>query len=160
MKVLTIILINIGIWFGTTSVAEAYSPKTDTVTVKIRGTDTDAQFDPALVEIEPGDIVRFVVREGLHTVTAYHPDNRRPLRIPEEAESFDSGLLEVGDIWTLQIKTSGVYDYFCLPHERLGHAGRIISGSVDTVPDYPGARIPDAVLKKLNDITNNTYKNQ
>lgn len=122
----------------------------DTVTVKVKGTDSDARFVPTVVKIEPGDVIQFVVQEGLHTVSAYHPDNRRPLRIPETAKSFDSGLLKAGDTWALRIEAEGVYDYFCLPHERMGHAGRILSGPVQLIPDYPKGQIPEAALKKLN----------
>jgi plastocyanin len=122
----------------------------DTLTVEVKGTDTNARFVPVVIEIQPGDVIQFVVREGLHTVSAYHPDNRRPLRIPETAESFDSGLLKAGDTWFLTIEAEGVYDYFCLPHERMGHVGRILSGSVQSIPDYPEGRIPEAALEKLN----------
>lgn len=155
MKLLTTILIVAGFCAGTTSATEVHSLDPDTVTVEVRGMDNDARFDPVVVEVEPGDVIRFVVRQGLHTVTAYHPDNRRPLRIPDGAEPFDSGLLEAGDSWTLQISTNGVYDYFCLPHERLGHVGRIISGSVDAIPGYSDDKIANAALKKLNALTSN-----
>ncbi|MDZ7805608.1 MAG: hypothetical protein U5K71_00660 [Gracilimonas sp.] len=57
----------------------------DTLTVKILGTAEDARFDPVIIQVEPGDVIRFEVIDGLHTVTAYHPDNRRPLRIPNTA---------------------------------------------------------------------------
>lgn len=119
----------------------------DTVRVEVKGTSENPRFVPAVAKVNPGDVIEFVVREGLHTVTSYHPDNRRPLRMPESAGSFDSGLLESGDSWFLDISLAGVYDYFCLPHERMGHAGRIIAGSVDAVPDYPDEGIPKAVLK-------------
>ncbi len=132
----------------------------DTILVEVKGTDTDARFEPAAVKIKPGDVLRFAVREGLHTITAYHPDNRRPLRIPETAEPFDSGLLSEGDTWMLQITVPGVYDYFCLPHEKMGHAGRIISGSIDTMPNYPAKGMPDAVLEKLNYETRNLLTKQ
>lgn len=127
-----------------------YVQRTDTVMVEVKGTDTDARFDPSVIEIQPGDVIQFLVHEGLHTVSAYHPDNRRPQRIPETAEAFDSGLLKAGDTWFLKIGTEGVYDYFCLPHERMGHVGRILSGSVQSIPDYPEGQIPEAALKKLN----------
>ena len=99
----------------------------DTVTVKVLGTDTDARFEPNVIQVRPGDTVRFEVKEGMHTVTAYHPDNRRELGIPEGAESFDSGALTAGDTWFLTITHTGEYNYFCMPHERMGHVGKIIS---------------------------------
>lgn len=140
---------------GSMYAAPSGSFDTDTLTVEIKGTDTDARFEPAVVNINPGDVIRFVVREGLHTVTAYHPDNRRPLRMPESAKAFDSGLLKQDDTWALQIADAGVYDYFCLPHERMGHAGRIIAGKDQSIPDYPDDRIPEAVLETINIATTN-----
>lgn len=132
----------------------------DTVKVDVEGTDANARFVPAVVEIQPGDVIQFVVREGLHTVSAYHPENRRPQRIPKNAQSFDSGLLKAGDTWFLRIKAEGVHDYFCLPHERIGHVGRILSGSVPSIPDYPKGQIPEAALTKLNAETTSFFTKQ
>lgn len=132
----------------------------DTTVIEVFGTDNDARFKPAAVQIQPGDVLRFEVREGLHTVTAYHPDNRRPLRIPDSAGSFDSGPLQSGDTWLLKIDEPGVYDYFCLPHERMGHAGRIISGPADRIPRYPSSGIPEAVLKEIELQTHNLLTKQ
>lgn len=132
------------------SVFAAATPS-DTLTVKVLGTAEDARFEPAVIQIQPGDVIRFEVVEGLHTVTAYHPGNRRPQRIPENARSFDSGMLTAGKIWFLTVDETGVYDYFCLPHERMGHAGRIISGSEIIIPTYDDSLIPEAVKKTLNE---------
>lgn len=122
----------------------------DTLTVKVLGIAEDARFEPVVLQIQPGDVIRFEVVEGLHTVTAYHPDNRRPQRIPEKARSFDSGMLTSGQIWFLTLEEMGVYDYFCLPHERMGHAGRILVGEIDKIPDYSGGRIPGSIIEMLN----------
>ncbi|MGM0506566.1 MAG: SCO family protein [Bacteroidota bacterium] len=97
----------------------------DTVLVRVTGTAADARFVPDLLEIRSGTTVQFQVEEGMHTVTAYHPDNRRELRIPDGAPSFDSGPLGEGDRWHLTLDTEGTYNYFCLPHERMGHKGQI-----------------------------------
>lgn len=127
-----------------------YALRSDTLTVKVLGTAEDARFEPVVLQVQPGDVIRFEVIEGLHTITAYHPDNRRPLRSPENARSFDSGMLTAGEIWFLTLEEIGVYDYFCLPHERMGHAGRIISGAEIKIPNYDDALIPKAVAEKLN----------
>ncbi|MEX0648834.1 MAG: hypothetical protein WD139_13690, partial [Balneolaceae bacterium] len=82
----------------------------DTLTVKVTGFHEDSRFEPSDLTISAGDVIRFNVVEGIHTVTAYHPDNRKPLRIPERAESFDSGPLQAGDEWHLQIKVPGEYN--------------------------------------------------
>lgn len=99
----------------------------DTVTVRVLGTHADSRFEPANLQVQTGMVIRFEVAEGIHTVTAYHPSNRRDLGIPEEAEPFDSGPLKAGDHWTLKITVDGIYNYFCLPHERMGHTGRIVT---------------------------------
>lgn len=158
MKYPTFILcIFAGLMFNQ-AMAEGTKLHTDTLTVVVEGTNVDARFEPALLQINPGDVIRFVVREGLHTITAYHPDNRRILRMPESAESFDSGPLTKGDIWYLTITEPGVYDYFCLPHEKMGHAGRIISGSDKIIPEYSKERVPEAVLQKLAFETKQFFK--
>ncbi len=99
----------------------------DTVKVYVLGTHDDSRFQPATVEVNTGSVIKFMVKQGMHTVTAYHPDNRRELGIPADAESFDSGMLVVGDAWYLTVKIDGEYNYFCLPHERMGHKGKIIA---------------------------------
>jgi len=106
--------------------AVIFRAEPDTITIEVLGTQSDSRFEPALSEVRAGDVIRFEVRKGVHTVTAYHPDNRRDLGIPEEADSFDSGVLQAGDSWLLQLTVEGEYNYFCLPHERMGHTGRII----------------------------------
>jgi len=122
---------------------------TDTLTVHVLGTAEDARFEPSVIQVQPGDVIKFEVIAGLHTVTAYHPDNRRPQRIPEDAVPFDSGMLKAGDIWFLKPEVQGVYDYFCLPHERMGHAGRLLVGNVDSLPAYSDGRIPSTVTENL-----------
>lgn len=97
----------------------------DTIVVQVLGQHEDSRFEPSMAEINPDDVIRFEVREGMHTVTAYHPDNRRDLGIPKAAESFDSGMLRAGQIWYLTLSEPGEYNYFCLPHERMGHTGKI-----------------------------------
>ncbi|MEX1212861.1 MAG: SCO family protein [Balneolaceae bacterium] len=97
----------------------------DTVLVRVTGTGADARFDPKILSVHSGATIRFQVQEGMHTVTAYHPDNRRELGIPAGAVSFDSGPLGAGQTWDLILELEGEYNYFCLPHERMGHTGMI-----------------------------------
>lgn len=95
-------------------------------------------FDPIGLLVEPGQTVRWVNEAGVHTSTAYHPANEgRPLRIPEEAEPWDSGyLVEPGEHFEVTLPVPGVYDYCCAPHEAAGMVGRIVVGE----PVGPGAR--------------------
>ncbi|WP_020402565.1 cupredoxin domain-containing protein [Gracilimonas tropica] len=128
----------------------ASATPSDTLEVLVKGTGSDARFEPVILQINAGDVIKFKVMEGVHTVTAYHPANRRPLRIPEKADSFDSGMLTAGDTWFLKLDQVGVYDYFCLPHERMGHAGRILAGTHRRAPNYEDNLLPKAVSNVLN----------
>jgi plastocyanin len=93
-------------------------------------------FDPIGVLVRPGQTVRWVVAENVHTTTAYHPKNaQHSLRIPEGATPWDSGyLVNPGAHFEVTLTVEGVYDYFCLPHEMAGMVGRIVVGQ----PEGPG----------------------
>ncbi|MFD2533009.1 cupredoxin domain-containing protein [Gracilimonas halophila] len=147
--------ISLAVLMGISMLATA--TPSDTLTVKVLGTAEDARFEPVVLQVEPGDVIRFKVIEGLHTVTAYHPNNRRPQRIPDKATSFDSGMLTAGQTWYLKLEEKGVYDYFCLPHERMGHAGRILVGEVNEIPNYPAGRIPGSIIEMLKHETEKVF---
>jgi len=98
----------------------------------------DVWFDPIGVHIMPGQTVRWVLQENVHTTTAYHPQNDlHSLRIPQGARPWDSGfLVNPGDHFDVTLTVEGVYDYFCMPHEAAGMVGRIVVGR----PGGPGAQ--------------------
>ena len=93
-------------------------------------------FDPVGIRVAPGDTIRWVLEANVHSTTAYHPSNGGfASRIPVGAEPWDSGLLtEPGQSYSVRLLVPGVYDYFCLPHELAGMAGRIVVA-------VPGARV-------------------
>ena len=87
-------------------------------------------FDPVGLLVEPGTTIRWLVKENVHTTTAYHPKNgHHSLRIPEGAIPWDSGfLVNPGDHFDVTLTVPGVYDFFCMPHEAAGMVGRIVVG--------------------------------
>jgi plastocyanin len=96
---------------------------------------TKVWFEPIGVYIEPGQTVRWIVSENVHTTSAYHPRNsNHSLRIPQNAIPWDSGFLSPGEHFELKLMTQGAYDYYCMPHEEAGMVGRIIVGR----PTGPG----------------------
>lgn len=143
--------------FVSASPVKAQALKIDTVLVKVLGTGEDARYEPRHLQINRGDVIRFEVEEGIHTVTAYHPDNRRSLRIPAEAESFDSGPLQAGSVWFLLLKKEGTYDYFCLPHEQLGHVGRTVVGTSDNSIKYDDQQLSKTIRNKLKTEDNEEF---
>jgi len=88
-------------------------------------------FDPIGLYVERGTTVRWIVRENVHTTTAYHPRNdKHSLRIPEGAMPWDSGyLVQPGEHFDVTLTVPGVYDYYCTPHEGAGMVGRIVVGN-------------------------------
>lgn len=114
-------------------------------------------FEPRGVAIGVGDTVRWVNESGVHTVTAYHPANGRPLRMPAAAEPWDSGyLVDPGATFEVVPEREGVYDFFCRPHEAAGMVVRLVvlgrEGSARIPePAYPVAwergKLPDAAAR-------------
>lgn len=85
----------------------------DLTVVALSGT----SFSPENVTIQVGDRVRWVVNDGVHTVT---PDN------PGQAGAWTgTGLMSGGEQFEHTFTTAGVYNYHCVPHESLGMTGTI-----------------------------------
>ena len=118
-------------------------------------------FDPVGLRIEPGTRVRWVNAGGVHTATAYHPDNGgRARRIPQRAEPWDSGYLtEPGETFEQRLQVPGIHDYLCRPHEAAGMVGRLLVAApgegeraVARYHEDPyGAALPPAALAALPD---------
>lgn len=120
-----------------------------------------ASFDPPVVDMAPGDTIRWTAAEGDHTVTFYHEDveiiveeaeepdeepvtESRQHRVPDDAESFDVELEDGAEAeFTPQVE--GVYDYFCRPHEGEAMVGTFVVGENDD-QDQPGLQEPDETI--------------
>jgi plastocyanin len=86
-------------------------------------------FDPVGLLIEPGQTVRWICDANVHTTAAYDPKyDHHSLRIPQNAEPWNSDFLLPGQHYEVRLAVEGVYDYFCAPHEIAGMVGRIIVG--------------------------------
>lgn len=87
-------------------------------------------FDPVGLWVPAGATVRWVLHSGVHGATAYHPRYYdKPLRIPEQAQPWDSGMMaQPGQSFSVTFTVEGVYDYYCLPHESMGMVGRLVVG--------------------------------
>mgnify|MGYP000723994995 CR=1 FL=1 len=90
--------------------------------------------------VEPGTTLRFINRDpgNSHTSTAYDPtvlDRQR--RIPAGAVAWDSDFLMPDQQFDVTLTLSGVYDFYCQPHEHAGMVGRIVVGP-PTLPGWQG----------------------
>lgn len=103
-------------------------------------------FEPQLVWMKPGGTVTWGLESGNHSVTAYHPDNDRPQRIPDDASPFDSDVLaESNPSFEHTFETPGVYDYYCRPHRANGMVGTVVVGTPDP-SGQPGLTEPQDEL--------------
>ncbi|MEF8841217.1 MAG: plastocyanin/azurin family copper-binding protein [Haloarculaceae archaeon] len=129
----------------------------DHVEVEMLSNDSGHHFHPHVAWVEPGGAVTFRNVSGAHSVAAYHPDNGKPLRIPEDAASFDSGLLNgEGQTFEHTFEGEGVYDVYCAPHEALGMIGTVLVGKPDPhgqpgLAD-PGDGLPETAAMKVDDL--------
>lgn len=96
-------------------------------------------FDPIGLFIQPGDRIRWVIKNNVHTVAAYHPTNENhSLRIPDKAKPWNSDyLVNPGDRFEMVLSVPGVYDYYCEPHEEAGMIGRIVVGEISGPGSLP-----------------------
>ncbi len=130
----------------------------DALEIGMSGTPTGSEvwFRPRGLRGRPGQAVRWVNRDAgnVHTSTAYHPANGKPLRMPAGAKPWNSDYLLPGQSFTVVFDTPGVYDYFCLPHEHAGMVGRIVVGDADAAPPYADtdARLPPAAVAGFPDV--------
>jgi plastocyanin len=86
-------------------------------------------FEPKGLLVSPGTTVTWRNDDpsNSHTTTAFHPANRdHPLRIPADAEPWNSDYLLPGETFAVTLTVPGIYDYFCIPHEMAGMVGRIV----------------------------------
>ncbi|MDY6788598.1 MAG: plastocyanin/azurin family copper-binding protein [Candidatus Nanohaloarchaea archaeon] len=100
-------------------------------------------YDSEIVHIEKGGTVKWVSERLSHTATAYTEENDYVLRVPEDAENWDSGYVNEGKSYKHTFEEEGVYDYLCIPHEGLAMVGTVVVGHPDTdYSDEPGLAKP------------------
>lgn len=91
-----------------------------TVTV---GPGGELVYDPATVEVDPGDVVRWVWDSDNHTVTVEsHPDGA------EFAGTPDREIYDTSYEYVHQFDVEGVHEYYCTPHRSAGMEGEVVVG--------------------------------
>ncbi|NIP57586.1 MAG: copper-binding protein [Gemmatimonadetes bacterium] len=87
------------------------------------------RYGPGTLRVSVGETVTWRNTSDLiHTVTA-DPEKAMDVanvRLPEGAETFDSGNLRPGETFSHTFRVPGEYVYFCIPHEAAGMVGRIV----------------------------------
>lgn len=86
-------------------------------------------FNPETITIKSGQTVQWRNTSLItHTVTADKSMAADPshVQFPQGAESFHSGDVEAGEVWSHTFDVAGTYRYVCLPHEQQGMIGTVI----------------------------------
>jgi pseudoazurin len=78
-------------------------------------------FDPPVLQIQPGDTVKFVATDRGHNTVANED------LIPEGGETWDGAINEEVEV---TLETEGVFGYYCTPHRTTGMIGLILVGDV------------------------------
>ena len=92
-----------------------------------------------------------------HTTTAFHPTNSElvggelPLRIPEGAEPWHSGMLglDAGTQYERRFAIEGVYDYLCQPHYGFGMVGRLVVGQRGPAVTHALSDLPESAREHM-----------
>jgi uncharacterized repeat protein (TIGR01451 family) len=99
-----------------------------------------AGFDPALLEVEAGAVVKWInVDAEAHTTTSFTPTveytgdiTMRAVRNLRSSDGWDSGLLNPGETYMRQLNTEGVYTYY---DYESGLEGGVIVGQRPAEPN-------------------------
>lgn len=86
-------------------------------------------FNPETITINSGQTVQWRNTSLItHTVTADKSMANNPanVQLPQGAESFHSGDVEAGQVWSYTFTVPGTYRYVCLPHEQQGMIGTVV----------------------------------
>jgi len=87
------------------------------------------KFTPDTVRIQKGETVRWENSSLIaHTVTG-DPSLETvegSAKLPEQAEPFDSGMMDPEQTFEHTFNVSGTYKYFCIPHEGTKMFGWVI----------------------------------
>ena len=94
---------------------------------------TGTTFVPDNLEVAIGDTVRWVYSGGSHTVT-----NGTGASDPQAGVLFDAPLNGANPTFEYVFDgPTGVYSYFCRPHETLGMTGQVVVAAETPVEDPP-----------------------
>lgn len=99
-----------------------------------KGTEGIMVFEPALVNIQPGDSVKFVPTDKSHNAESIKG------MLPEGAVPFVG---KMNEAVTVTFDKPGVYGYKCKPHYGMGMVGMVVVGepvnaAEAKVPAHPG----------------------
>jgi plastocyanin len=102
--------------------APAATPTGKVIVIKMITDDAGSRFEPAKIEADPGDVLRFTLQAGVHNVHFLPDSNPGKSGLPAASD-----MLQLPG-QTLDIPVNfahGKYYFQCDPHAALGMVGRL-----------------------------------
>lgn len=99
-------------------------------------------FEPAFIQADPGDTVRFVAADKGHNAEINDG------MLPEGAEAFKGKINEAIEV-TLDVP--GVYGVICKPHFAMGMVMTIAVGDVTAPDDFLAGRVPKKAKARFDE---------
>ena len=101
-------------------------------------------FEPAYVQVQPGDTVTFIPTDKGHNVETIKD------MLPEGAETFKS---KINETYTVTFDIPGVYGVKCTPHFAMGMVGLIFVGDENANLDAVKAvKVPKKVGERFEEV--------
>ena len=100
-------------------------------------------FEPAYVNAQPGDVVRFIPTDKGHNVEDIKG------MLPEGVASFKS---KNNDLFELTVEAEGVYGIKCTPHFGMGMVALIQVGEAVNLEAATGAKLSGKSKKRMADL--------
>lgn len=99
-------------------------------------------YKPAVLQVEPGDTVRFVPTDPGHNSESTEGG------IPEGAEEWSS---DINEEFEITLDAEGPYAYNCRPHNTAGMVGIILVGQVDSLDPLRELRLRGRAAQRWDD---------
>jgi pseudoazurin len=101
-------------------------------------------FEPSLLEIQPGDSVRFVPTDKGHNVVSI--DGMTPEGIAPFASEMNAELV-------VTFERPGVYGYKCKPHYGMGMVGMVVVGEPGDLDQAMTTKHPGKAKKRFEEMS-------
>ncbi|MFC3704426.1 pseudoazurin [Devosia honganensis] len=99
-------------------------------------------FEPAYLEIQPGDTVTFLPTDKGHNAETIKD------MIPEGAESFKS---KINETFTVTFDVPGVYGIKCTPHLAMGMVSLILVGDdLENLDEARAVKVPKKAQERFD----------
>lgn len=100
-------------------------------------------FEPAFVQAEPGDVIRFVPTDKGHNVESIDG------MLPDGVESFKTAFNEE---FELTVEAAGLYGVKCTPHYGMGMVALVQVGEAVNLDEAAAVTIPGKAKGRMADL--------